>query len=172
MSVRKSKPLDAGGLFDYAVRSLGARALTQGELKSRLTARAVRKADVDQVLARLKDHGYLNDRRFAETFSRLRLDNQGLGRYRVLRDLKGRRVAPALADQVVAEAYRGVDEGELIERFLARRIRTRPKPEALYRMLLRAGFSSGKIVEALRKRKFAPEWVEGLESAVEDDSSA
>ena len=168
----KPKPLDAKGLLDYALRALSARALTQGELRARLARRAADPADIDTTIARLKEYGYLNDRRFAETYTRLRLENQGLGRYRVLRDLKTRRVAPALAEKVVADAYRAVDEDALIDQYLHRKFR-RQKPTdltpnrlaSLYRTLVRAGFPSGKIMKALRKLSLPDDWVESLEAA-------
>ena len=175
---RQPKRLDAAGLFNYALRTLSARALTLGELRTRLRARAASAGDVEGVVARLKQCGYLDDRRFAETYARLRRENQGFGKFRVLRDLKGRRVAPALAEKVVAEAYRGADEARLIEQFLKRKLRytdVRPRLEnprklaSLYRMLLRAGFTSGKILESLRKLSAQPDWVDGLESAAEEE---
>ena len=181
MKTRKPKLLDAAGLFSYAVKALSVRALTQGELNTKLKARAERAADVDGVVFRLKQYGYIDDRRFAETFSRLRRDNDGFGKLRVLRDLRSRRVAPALAEQAVAQAYREADESELIAKFLERKLRRASGPPpaidnprklaSLYRMLLRAGFASGKILEALRKLPAQPEWVDGLESAAEEEVS-
>ena len=171
----KPKPLDAKGLLDYALRALSARALTQGELRTRLARRAADPADIDPTIARLKEYGYVNDRRFAETYARLRLENQGLGRFRVLRDLKTRRVAPALAEKVVADTYRAVDEDTLIDEYLHRKFR-RQKPTdltpnrlaSLYRTLVRAGFPSGKIMKALRKLSLPDDWVDGLEAAAEE----
>ena len=173
---RKPKLLDSAGLLDYALRSLSVRSLTQSELRARLKARAEEASDVEGILAKLKGYGYLDDRRFAETYTRLRRENQGFGKYRVLRDLKGRRVAPALAERVVADAFRDADECALIEDYLRRKLRytdRRPTLEdprklaSLYRMLLRAGFTSAKILESLRKLSARSEWVDGLEAAAE-----
>jgi regulatory protein len=169
---RKPKPLDAASLFDYALRTLTARALTQGELRARLRHRAADPADVEPVIARLKEYGYLNDRRFAETYARLRLENQGFGRFRVVRDLKARRVAPRLAERVVANAYHQVDEATLIQEYLARKLRrqnltdlTPSRFASLYRSLLRAGFSAAGIRGALQGRSVPEQWLEGIESA-------
>ncbi len=179
MRSRKPKPLDNAGLMDYAVRALSARALTQSELKDRLQRRAARAADVPEVLARLKQAGYLNDRRFAETYSRLRRENQGFGKFRVLRDLRARRVAPPLAEKVVDEAFRDADENALIEQYLRRKLRYSGAPPqlddprrlaSLYRMLLRAGFSSGKILESLRKLSAESEWADGLEARADEEA--
>jgi regulatory protein len=179
VGARKPKPLDAAGLLSYAVRALSGRALSQGELRARLAARAERLSDVSEVLQKVKAYGYINDQRFAETFARLRLENQGLGRARVLRDLRGRRVAPALAEQVVREAYSEVDEGRLIEQYLRRKLRhtfsptTLQEPRrlaSLYRALLRAGFSPAKVWETLRRLGASPAHLEDLESAADDIS--
>jgi len=180
--MRSSKPkaLAAGPLFDYAVRALSARALTQSELRDRLLARAENRADVPTTIARLKQYGYLDDRRFAETYSRLRRENKGYGKFRVLRELRGRRVAPALAEKTVADAFRDADETVLIEQFLRRKLRYSGAPPALddrrrlaslQSMLLRAGFSSGKIWTVLRQLSARPEWIEDLESAAEEEVS-
>ncbi len=147
-------------------------------MRSRLRSRAAEPEDVESVLARLKQYGYLDDRRFAETYSRLRRENQGFGKFRVLRDLKGRRVAPALAEKIVSESYREADESQLIEQYLRRKLRYTGAPPklddprrlaSLHRMLLRAGFTSGKILESLRKLSAQSEWVDSLEATAEEE---
>lgn len=178
MRPRKRKLLEKPELLEYAVRALGGRALTQSEMRLRLLARAVEPGDVPGVLSRLKEYGYLDDRRFAETYSRLRRENEGFGKFRVLRDLKGRRVAPALAEKIVSESYRETDERQLIEQYLRRKLRYSEAPPklddprklaSLHRMLLRAGFTSGKILESLRKLSAQSEWVDSLEAAAEEE---
>jgi regulatory protein len=52
--------LDSDALWEYAVRSLAGRAHSTGELREKLRRRALRAADIDGILARLKDHGYLD----------------------------------------------------------------------------------------------------------------
>src|ERR1700678_356550 len=94
------KPLDENGLMAFAAQALSARALTISELRDKLKRRAAQPADVDVVLARLKESGYLNDQRFAESYASWRRDNGGFGKTRVLRDLMARRVAPAVAKKV------------------------------------------------------------------------
>ena len=104
MSERKPRLLNGQKLWEYALRVLAGRASSTGEIREKLRRRAERASDVDDALARLKDYGYLNDRRFAEGFAAARLSNEKLGRARVLRDLRQRRVAPALAESTVLPA--------------------------------------------------------------------
>jgi len=155
MPNRAPRKLAAGPLWDYALRLLGGQARSAGELREKLTARAERPEDVPGILERLKQYGYLNDRRFAESYSVARLENQGLGQERVLRDLRRRRVAPKLAEAAVRAAYRETDEVRLIEQYLQRKFRgislekylAEPKHlAAAYRRLRGARFRGGNIV--------------------------
>ena len=114
MTKRKPKLFQETELLNYAVRALGGRAHSTGELREKLRRRAERAEDVDVVLGRLKEIGYLDDRRFAESYATARLENQGLGKMRVLRDLRQRRVAPQLAEQATAKTYQ--DFGLLAEK--------------------------------------------------------
>lgn len=174
---RAPKLLSAEKLFDYALRSLSGRAHSLGELREKLRRRAEKPDDIDVVLLRLKDAGYLNDRRFAEGFAESRLKNEGFGRMRVLRDLRQRRVAPKLAEQVVEAAFQETDETALVEAYLERRYRGKVLPEFLkdeknlasvYRRLRYAGFSSGTAIRVLKKFARAAEELEGLEETEMD----
>src|ERR1700679_3094579 len=112
------KPLDQNGLMAFAAQALSARALTISELRLKLTRRAAEPADVEPVLARLKESGYLNDQRFAESYASWRRDDGGFGKTRVMRDLMARKVPPAVAKQAAEAAYQGADEVAMIEKFL------------------------------------------------------
>src|ERR1700730_1869692 len=101
---RLTKPrLSIEKLWEYAVKALSMRAHSTGELRRKLTERAERAEDIDDVIHRLYDYGYLNDRRFAENYAGARLENQGFGKTRVLRDLRERKVSSGLAEEAVAK---------------------------------------------------------------------
>src|SRR5215831_14168663 len=108
MEERKPRQLDGEGLWNYALRALGGRAHSTGEMREKLSRRAADPEDVDRVLARLKDSRYLDDHRFADGYATARLANERLGKTRVLRDLRHRRVAPALAEKTVQTVYQDV----------------------------------------------------------------
>src|SRR5450631_2487240 len=63
------KLLPLEGLMNYAAQVLTVRAQSTGELREKLKRRAEQTDDVDEVIRRLKDVGYLNDQRFAESFA-------------------------------------------------------------------------------------------------------
>jgi regulatory protein len=162
-------------LFEYAVKCLGARAYSTGDLKSKLWQRAANPRDIDAVIARLTDIGYLNDQRFAENYATARVENEGLGRMRLLNDLRTRRVSGQMADQAVELALAGKSEAELIDAFIERRmpsifkggpIEDEKKLAAAYRKLRRAGFTSGPVLSALKRIAARPE---NLEEPLEEE---
>jgi len=172
MEERKPRRLDADALWEYALKSLGARAHSIGELREKLRRRAERAGDIDGVLARLKEHQYLDDRRYAENFASARLSNEKLGRTRVIRELRARRVAPAVAERTVEKVYQGVEEEALIEEWIRRKYRLAPREglfqdqkdlAAAYRRLARAGFRTGGILKVLKRFAKDPELLDGFE---------
>ena len=176
----RSQPirLDAAGLWDYAVRALAGRAHSTGELRTKLRLKAQKQSDVDGVLARLKEYKYLDDRKYAENFASARLENQRFGKNRVLRDLRERRVAPAVAERTVAKVYQEVDEQKLIEEFVRRRYRSAAREGlfqgdkelgSAYRRLLRAGFSSAGIVKVLKRFAKDPDLLDAFEPPEETE---
>jgi regulatory protein len=172
---RAPKLLDADGLWNYSIKILSMRALSSSEVREKLRRKAENTPDVDAVLAKLREYGYINDARFAENYASARRDTQGFGRMRVLRDLRTRRVAPALASTAVQEAFEGTDEPAMIQAFLERKFRNVPLGEQLqdpkklqsaYRRLRYAGFSSAASIRVLKR--YAVE-AERLEESPEDE---
>jgi len=172
MSVRKPKTLDREALMAYAARVLGGRAQSISELREKLIRRASSREDVTDVLDRLKRSGFLDDRRLAASFASWRLETQGQGKARVMRDLMARRVAPAVAREAADAAYNKVDEIALIENFLRRKYRGKDLPSLLgeeknmasaYRKLRLAGFTSGNSIRVLKRYAASGEGLEGME---------
>ena len=159
-------------LWEYAVKTLAGHAQSAGQLRLKLQRKADKLGDIDIVLARLKEYGYLDDRRFAESFASSRLENQQFGRNRVLRDLRERQVAPAMAQRTVAKVYEQVDEAALIEDYVRRHYRSAVREglfqeekdlASAYRKLLRAGFASGNIVRVLKRFAKDPDLLDQFE---------
>ena len=156
----------------YALKVLAGRAYSTGELREKLRRRAERASDVDDILARLKDHGYLDDRRFAEGFAAARLSNDRFGSSRVVQDLRQHRVAPSLAERTVKKVYQDVNEEALIEEWVRRKYRLAQREglfqedkdlAAAYRRLLRAGFRTGEIVKVLKRFAKNPDLLDSFE---------
>jgi regulatory protein len=174
----KSKPLDADGLWNYALKILGGRGYTVVQMRTRLSARALNLDDVAGVMSRLKQYGYLDDQRFAESFAAARRENHAQGRFRVLSDLRQKRIAPVVAEQAVSTVYRDTDEFTLAGEFLTRKFRkvrlsdylAEPKNLAsAYRRLRVAGFSSSVAARVLKQHAREPDLVDRMEDA--DDAA-
>jgi regulatory protein len=175
----KPRKLASEELFEYAVKCLGVRSYSTGDLKSKLKLKAAHPPDADGVIERLKDIGYLNDQRFAESFAVARVENDGFGRIRVLSDLRARRVPPSVAGRAVEQALEGKTEAELIDSYVERRmpsiagggkIEDEKQLASAYRRLRRAGFTSGAILTALKHLSARPELLEEPEEDEEPDS--
>jgi regulatory protein len=110
---------------------------------------------VAAVLARLKERRYLDDRSFAETYARLRQENERLGPRRVRQDLRQKGVRAELVDEAVDARYNGANEEALARAYLERKRIRKPGNEKetarVMRRLVVAGFSTGVITRILRQ---------------------
>ena len=121
-------------------------------------------------MAKLREYGFADDKKYSETFATSRLQNQGFGQFRVLRELRSKRVSEEVAKKAVERAFSGTEEIQLIEEFLARKLRGKNTAEFLkdqknlasvYRRLRVAGFSSSGTLTVLKRYANAvEEWNE------------
>ena len=122
---RARSPLGENELFDYAVKSLGARMQSVRDLRRKLQDRAEPGPDghaaIDRILEKLQEMRYLSDERYAADFTRLRQENRSLGRRRVQQDLQGKGIASDLIASTLTEAYEGVDEQALVRQHMERK---------------------------------------------------
>jgi regulatory protein len=160
------KLLEADALRDYAHKALSIRALSAGELREKLRRKAAAKADIEPIIERLRELGALNDARFASAYAERRLENEGFGQQRVLRDLQKRKVAGGVAQKAVAKAFAETDELTLAQAFLERKYRRvdlrvflaeQKNMAAAFRKLRLAGFSAGAALRVLRRHSAAAE---------------
>jgi regulatory protein len=173
----RAKKLGPEALYEYALAALGRRALTERELRLKLAQRAAEERHVNETLGRLREIGYLDDGRTAESHAYAKRELEGLGARRVLNELRRRGVDSTTAERTVEEAYREVDELELIRQYLERRLGRRLEgkledPREVQRLtqrLMRAGFSAGRIREALGKVAADAAWLDGLEEPLDAD---
>ena len=156
-------PLDETALLDYAAKSLGAKMKSERDLRRKLVERAAPeesgRADVERVIAKLKELGYLSDERFAADFARLRQENEKLGRRRVQQGLMQKGVASATVNAAVGAQYDEVDEAALARQYVERKRLKQPSGDReqkqketakIMRRLVAAGFSSRAVWKVLR----------------------
>jgi regulatory protein len=166
-----NKVYDENSLHEYALGALSRRMRTVAELK-RLMRMRVGKQDngdelMDRVVARLKDQKLLNDTNFATTYSAYRRDNEKFGSRRVVQDLKQKGVHGDVIAKAITAVYEGTDEQELARKFIARKRLKKPADQKqtarVFRMMVRAGFSTRAIVAILKHWEVDDETVMALE---------
>ena len=176
---KSSKPrrfLDAAGLFNYAVKALGRQMRTEAELrrlmKNRVEPDKRGEAAIVTVIARLREYGYLDDAAFAETYARLRQENEKLGVRRVRQDLQQKGVNTKLIAETLDARYGKTNEEALARAFLDRRRLHKPANEKetarVMRRLVTAGFSTGVIYKILRQWDVPDEALVALDNLDEE----
>jgi regulatory protein len=151
-------PLTGTALLDAAVRSLSSRMKSERELRRRLALRAEPgepgQIQIEAVILKLKDLGYLSDERFAADYTRLRKENEKFGKRRVQQDLMQKGIAQDLTQSTLTTAYEDVDEVALAQQYIARKRLKKPENDKetarTMRRLMAAGFASRTIWKVLR----------------------
>lgn len=172
-SGKTREPLHEAELYDYAVKALGRRMRTEAELRRLMQARVEKgehgAAVVDAVVLRLRERGYLNDAAYAETFTRLRQENEKLGARSVRQKLAQKGVARAIAEEAIDARYAGTNEEALARQHLERKRIGKPANEKetarVMRRLVAAGFSTGVIYRILRQWDVPEEALSALDEA-------
>jgi regulatory protein len=173
-------PLTEDALFEVAVRALGRSMRTETEIR-----RLVRKhagfgergaAMIESVVARLKEYGYLNDAAYAETYARLRQENEKLGERRVRQVLGQKGISPKIVNETIEARYGKTDEEKLAREHLERKRIHRPTNEKetmrVVRRLVAAGFSISTVHKVLRQWDVPGETLEALETMDSPDDDA
>jgi regulatory protein len=141
-------------------------------MKARVEPDGRGEAAIAAVVGRLKEHGYLDDQSFAETYARLRQENQKLGERRVRQALGQRGVAPEIISEAIEARYGQTNEEALAREHLERKRIRKPENERetarVMRRLVTAGFSTGVIYKILRQWDVPDEALAALENLDED----
>jgi regulatory protein len=169
---KKKDSLNETGLYDYAVKALGRHMRTEAELRRLMHSRAEQgplgEAVIATVVKRLKEHGYLNDASYAETYTRLRQENEKLGARRVRNDLRQKGIKSDVIEQAVDARYGDSNEETLARQHLERKRIKKPSNEKettrVMRRLVTAGFSTGTVYKILRKWDVPDESLAALEN--------
>lgn len=170
-SARPRAFLNEAGLYDYAVKALGRRMRTESELR-RLMLGRVEPGEhgeeiVTAVIRRLREYGYLDDAAYAETYTRLRQENEKFGAGRVRQDLRRKGVSTELVEQTIGARYGDTNEETLARQHLKRKRIRKPENEKeaarVMRRLVAAGFSIGVIYKILRQWDVPDETLAALE---------
>jgi len=143
--------------FERAVKLLAAKPRSVAELRERLLQRrGTTKSVVETVIARLREYGYLDDERYAFSYASSKVKQRPIGRRRLERDLKFKKIENNVAAEALELVYTETPEEQLIDRAIEKRIRLRGRPKdraeakKLFDHLLRQGFSFELVSEKVR----------------------
>ena len=143
--------------FERAVKLLAAKPRSVAELRERLLrGKSTNEEVVEVVIERLREYGYLNDERFAFSYASYKVKQKPVGRRRLERDLKLKKVESGVANDALEMVYAETSEEQLIDQAIAKRLRIRGKPKnrmeakSLFDHLLRRGFEFELVSEKIR----------------------
>ncbi len=98
---------------ERAYRLLATRDRSEHEMRTRLKEIGFGPDVIEQTVAKLRNQGYLNDRRFAVNFARSQLATHPVGRRELEWRLRNKGLADAIVAEAVEAAYRERDERTL-----------------------------------------------------------
>ena len=140
--------------YIVGLKMLARRELSTSQVRERLCKKGFADDESELAIRRLQQERALDDGRTAMAFARQALNLKMRGRQRTLREIQALGIDRRVARVAVDEVYATVDERELVERVLARRLSSPISSPAefrrLYQALLRQGFDSGTVVSALK----------------------
>jgi regulatory protein len=143
--------------FERAVKLLAAKPRSVAELRERLLkGKGANEDVVNTVISRLQEYGYLDDERFAFSYASFKVKQRPVGRRRLERDLKLKKVESGIANEALELVYTETPEDQLIDQAIAKRLRIRGRPKnrveakSLFDHLLRQGFAFELVSDKVR----------------------
>ncbi len=164
---KTKEPDNVEKAYDYAVFLLSLRLRTIGEVLSKMQKRGYTESVIGQVIERLKDQRYLDDRRYAEIFLENLKAYKNFGYYGIKKKFMEKKLPPALIETVLEEGLSFEDERKIAERLLRREGYAAPKSvddsEIHYRTFdENAGKEKQKLAQRLKARGFRGEVISRL----------
>ena len=140
---------------DLIIDMLGRRMMSEMEIRRKLQAKKIQADAADAAIQDLQRVGLINDREFAERFSRDQIQRNGVGRSRLQRDLMQRGIERDLITTTLDRIFAETDEKALAVALLHKRgfgIELRDdmkRRQRAYALLIRRGFDNETAQDAL-----------------------
>ena len=142
--------------YQVAVRLLARRELSTGQLRARLTRRALVPSEIEAAIARLTRERAVDDARTARAYAERAALIRLRGQSRARREIEALGIDSATARREVAAVFDEVGEESVLERAVAKRLvgplRDRAQFRRLYQALLRQGFPPDRVASVLVAR--------------------
>ena len=150
--------MDSRRAYIDALKMLGRRELSEAQIRQRLARRDYDAESIDAAVSRLLDERAIDDNRVAEAIARTETAIRKRGRLRVQRKIESVGIAAAIARHAVDEVFGSLDDDELLESALAKRLRGGASIaderdfNRLYRYLIGQGFEPQRVLDVLKKK--------------------
>lgn len=123
----------------------------EADVRKKLTSLPCSVAQRDEIIRRLREHDFLNDRRFVELFVRSKF-HECWGKLKIRQALFAKSIEPTLID----EFLNGIDEdayaqmiAEVISKWKRMHAGDADDKQKLFRYMLTRGFTIGEVMEAV-----------------------
>jgi regulatory protein len=141
------------------LKMLARRELSEAQIRQRLARKGHSESDIDEAVDRLRGERAIDDARVAEAIARTETSIRRRGKLRVRMQIQRAGIDKDLAKRAVDEVFSGIDDDELIEASLRKRLHGRDtladdrEFQRLYRYLVGQGFETDTIMRVLSRRK-------------------
>ena len=157
-----SDPDSPNAAYVRALRWLAARELSEAQVRDRLEQRGYTAAAITPAILRLLENRTIDDRRAATAVARTEARVRRHGPHRVMGSLVAMRIDRDLAKEVIRDLFGDIDQQDLLEKTLDRRLRGKPERlkdpgerRKILAYLVRQGFSASAVTALMRKRSRA-----------------
>jgi regulatory protein len=136
---------------------LGRRELSEAQIRQRLALREHDPEAIDEAVARLIEERAIDDNRVAQAIARMETGIRKRGKLRVRRKIESAGISPATAKRALDEVFGSLDDDDLLESALAKRLRRgatiadEREFNRLYRYLVGQGFEPQRVLAILRR---------------------
>ncbi|MRG87525.1 recombination regulator RecX [Salinibacillus xinjiangensis] len=144
--------------YAMAINLLSYRIRSKKEITDYLKKKEAEMEQIEQVLTKLEQEGYINDREFANTFVRSRINTSSKGPMFLKKELMEKGVAKSIIDEAV-QVYTPEKQREKVHKLVAKKLQSSSKKsfqqqlQAIQGTLIQKGFSGEVIQEVLQDAK-------------------
>lgn len=139
---------DYGKNYIRAVDLISRRLRSEKEMRDYAKRKQWTATNTERVIERLKNHGYLNDKVFAEAFVRSRQSTERYSKRRIERDLRQKGIAPNIIKQVLPD--KSNDKNAIIK-LVQKKASRYDDVNKLKAYLIRAGFNYDDVNQAINE---------------------
>ena len=141
------------------LKMLARHELSESQIRQRLARKGHPESDIDEAVERLRGERAIDDVRVAEAIARTETSIKRRGKVRVRMQIQQAGIGKDIAKRAVDEVFSAIDDDELIEASLRKRLRQREtiaddrEFQRLYRYLIGQGFEHDRVMKVLSGRR-------------------